>query len=159
MTEKDTPEVEEKELAVKAVEGVDNVKVTDADDSHAEEASVITAPKKRRPKKSNTEANEAGVIGSNSAPGRVTPEEEKPEPPVNLIEPTEEEIAKVEEKEAAHAEPELVALWSPRNIRWGLFGTLVKGYNIVKKEDAERWLTRPGMRYATPQEVAAAYGK
>lgn len=51
------------------------------------------------------------------------------------------------------------AVWSDKNIRWSGVGTLTKGYNIVTKEAAEKWLVREGIRKATPEEVATHYGK
>ena len=54
---------------------------------------------------------------------------------------------------------EKVALWSSKNIRWTGTGTLVKGYNIVTKEAAAKWLNKQGIRKATPEEIATYYGK
>ena len=64
-----------------------------------------------------------------------------------------------EEKPAKAKEPERVAIWSRKNIRWTGVGTLTQGYNIVTKEAAEKWLSREGIRKATPEEVATYYGK
>lgn len=52
-----------------------------------------------------------------------------------------------------------VAIWSDKNMRWSDVGTVSKGYNIVNKEAAAKWLTRNGIREATPEEVATYYGK
>lgn len=52
-----------------------------------------------------------------------------------------------------------IAIWSSKNIRWTGVGTLTKGYNIVTEEAAEKWLSREGIRKATPEEVATYYGK
>ena len=52
-----------------------------------------------------------------------------------------------------------VAIYSPKNIFWNGVGTLSVGYNIVSREASEMWLTRKGIREATPQEVAKHYGK
>ena len=54
---------------------------------------------------------------------------------------------------------EKVALWSSKNIRWTGTGTLAKGYNIVTKEAADKWLKKQGIRKATPEEIATYYGK
>jgi len=54
--------------------------------------------------------------------------------------------------------PEKVAIHSPKNINWSEVGELVKGYNIVTREAAEKWLARGSVRLATPQEVAKEYG-
>lgn len=56
-------------------------------------------------------------------------------------------------------EVEKVAIFSEKNMRWGLLGTINTGYNIVTKEEAEKWLTLKTVREATPQEVATFYGK
>jgi hypothetical protein len=50
-------------------------------------------------------------------------------------------------------------LFSERNIFWSGVGTLEKGYNIVTKEESEKWVTHKSVRIATPQEVASHYGK
>ena len=55
--------------------------------------------------------------------------------------------------------PKQIALYSAKNLRWNGLGTLVKGYNIVNEEDAERWTTLKAVREATPEEVATYYGK
>jgi hypothetical protein len=54
---------------------------------------------------------------------------------------------------------ENIALFSERNIFWNGVGTLEKGYNIVNKEESEKWATHRSVRIATPQEVASYYGK
>lgn len=51
-----------------------------------------------------------------------------------------------------------VALFSNKNIHWVGLGHISKGYNIVTKEEAEKWLTRSGIREARPDEVATYYG-
>lgn len=51
-----------------------------------------------------------------------------------------------------------IAILSDKNMRWQGVGAITKGYNIVTKEEAEKWLTRKGIREATPQEVATHYG-
>lgn len=127
------------ENVVENTEGVENASIS-SPDAHAENESVITAPKRKRAPKSSTKANDDGVIGSALAEAQVKSEVE--EEPV---------------KEAPGGDK--VALYSERNIRWGTFGSLTKGYNIVTKEAAARWLTRPVVREATPEEVAAHYGK
>jgi hypothetical protein len=53
---------------------------------------------------------------------------------------------------------ETVALFSTKNVNWENVGKLEKGYNIVKKAEAERWLTRGHVRLATPEELAREYG-
>ena len=53
---------------------------------------------------------------------------------------------------------EKVAVYSEKNMNWSAIGRVSKGYNIVTKEAAEMWLTRKGIRKATPEEVATHYG-
>jgi hypothetical protein len=53
---------------------------------------------------------------------------------------------------------ETVALFSTRNVNWEGVGKLEKGYNIVKKAEADKWLTRGHVRLATPEELAREYG-
>jgi hypothetical protein len=53
---------------------------------------------------------------------------------------------------------ETVALFSTRHVNWEGVGKLEKGYNIVKKAEADKWLTRGHVRLATPEELAREYG-
>ena len=61
--------------------------------------------------------------------------------------------AKPEEKK------ETVALYSTKNVTWSEVGKVYRGYNIVDKDAAEKWLTRSHIRTATPEEVAKEFGK
>jgi hypothetical protein len=54
---------------------------------------------------------------------------------------------------------EKVAIYSVRNLSWNGVGELTRGYNIVTKEDADKWITNKSVRTATPEEVKRAYGK
>lgn len=54
---------------------------------------------------------------------------------------------------------EKVALFSTRNVTWPEVGKVYRGYNIVSKSAAEKWLTRDHVRTATAEEVAKAFGK
>ena len=54
---------------------------------------------------------------------------------------------------------EKVAVYSVRNLYWNGVGELTKGYNIVTKEDADKWITNKSVRTASPEEVKRAYGK
>jgi hypothetical protein len=38
-------------------------------------------------------------------------------------------------------------------------GKVYRGYNIVTKEQADKWLTRDHIRLATPEEVAQEFGR
>ena len=61
--------------------------------------------------------------------------------------------AKSEEKK------ETVALYSTKNVTWSEVGKVYRGYNIVEKAAAEKWLTRSHIRIAEPEEVAREFGK
>lgn len=52
-----------------------------------------------------------------------------------------------------------IALFSGKNLHWEEVGVLSKGFNVVEKEAADKWLTRRDVRTATPQELAKHYGK
>ena len=54
---------------------------------------------------------------------------------------------------------EKVAIYSQRNLTWTGVGALNKGYNIVTKDDCDKWLTHKAVRTASPEEVKRAYGK
>jgi hypothetical protein len=59
------------------------------------------------------------------------------------------------------AEPDLsgkVAIHSTKNVRWAEVGSVSRGYNIVTKAQADKWLTRSHVRIATPEEVKKAFG-
>jgi hypothetical protein len=53
---------------------------------------------------------------------------------------------------------EKVALHSTKSVRWEEVGSISKGYNIVTKAQAEKWLTRGHIRIASPEEVQKAFG-
>lgn len=50
--------------------------------------------------------------------------------------------------------PEMVAIYSTRNVSWVGVGKVLTGLNIVTKEAADQWLTRDHVRAADPKEVA-----
>ena len=54
---------------------------------------------------------------------------------------------------------EKVAVHSTRNVTWPNVGKVYRGYNIVTKEQADKWLTRDHVRLATPEEVAKEFGQ
>lgn len=65
---------------------------------------------------------------------------------------------KVEPVVKVDKEEELVAVFSQKNLHWvENGGALKKGYNIVKKARADKWITLDGVRLATPEEVASAF--
>lgn len=50
------------------------------------------------------------------------------------------------------------AIYSEKNMHWNSVGTIKKGYNVVTKEAADKWLTRKDIRQATTEELASYYG-
>jgi hypothetical protein len=54
-------------------------------------------------------------------------------------------------------EQEKVAVYSSRNVSWDGVGTIKRGYNIMTKTKAEKWLTRMHTYLATPEEVAKEF--
>jgi lysyl-tRNA synthetase class II len=70
------------------------------------------------------------------------------------------EIKQVKEQKVELEIPtDKMALYSERNLHWNGVGALIKGYNIVTKEDSVKWLTHKAVREASPKEVARHYGK
>jgi len=136
-------DVEENETAVEAVAKenpvIQNVKVGEVinDDNQK----VITGPaKKKTSRSSNIQKDTENVLGSKAADRALA----------KII---------VEEKEEPKKVSEKIALWSNKNIRWSDVGDLKKGYNIVTEGASEKWLSRDGIRKATPEEVATYFGK
>ena len=136
-------DVEENETAVEVVAKenpvIQNVKVAEVvnDDSQK----VITGPaKKKTSRSSNIQKDSESVLGSKAADRALA----------KII---------VEEKEEPKKVSEKIALWSNKNIRWSDVGELKKGYNIVTEGASEKWLSRDGIRKATPEEVATYFGK
>ena len=116
---------------------VENVEVQEAKEE--KNGNVISNPEKpvRKPV-SNIKNNEDGVFNSKAA---------------------DKSLKKLVETKDNKKESNKVALWSSKNVRWDGVGTLIKGYNIVGEEASKKWLTRNGIRTATPEEVAAYYDK
>lgn len=79
---------------------------------------------------------ENGVIGSGSV--KKTKKEVKPQKPATTA--------------------ETVALFSDSNVVWQGLGKLVKGYNIVPKDAAEKWITLATVRAASPEEIKSKLG-
>lgn len=120
---------------------IKNVEVSSNEDNSINQdgQTVIQTPKKpRAPRKSNSLTKESGAVSSGAADASL-------ENKINT--------------EVEKTNLDTVALWSEKSIRWGDLGSLTRGYNIVKKEAAEKWLTRNGIRKATPEELATHYGK
>ena len=77
-----------------------------------------------------------GVIGTGTVKRKVSV-------PKVQVEPTQEKLA----------------IHSTKNVSWPGVGKVQKGYNIVTKEQAEKWLSRSHVRAATPEEVAQEFGQ
>jgi hypothetical protein len=95
----------------------------------------------KRVPKSNNRSNSDGVVSSVAADIALQN---------FVITETVERVAVPEDK---------VALWSEKNARWDQVGSISKGYNIVTKEVADKWITLTGIRIATPEEIVTYYGK
>lgn len=73
-------------------------------------------------------------------------------------------MSKTEKPKVSTNKPKLgdgdkVAIFSTKNVSWAeANGKVYRGYNIVKKEAADLWLTKDFIRLATPEEVAREYG-
>jgi len=61
--------------------------------------------------------------------------------------------------ETAKPVVERIAVFSTKNISVPGLGKVYRGYNIVKKEAADQWATKPYIRIATPEEVAKEFGR
>ncbi len=66
--------------------------------------------------------------------------------------------ASVKPKKEPATAKKTVALFASRNVSWNGIGKLVKGYNIVDAEDADKWLTLNSVRLVTPEEVKTNLG-
>lgn len=130
-----------KKAAATAPVKVESVSIQEAETLSEEGQKVITVPtKKKTSRSSNTHSKDTGTISSHAADSSLAKKQDT-------------------EKKPAKKVNEETALWSNKNIRWTGVGYLSRGYNIVKKEAAEKWLTREGVREATAEEVATYYGK
>jgi hypothetical protein len=54
-------------------------------------------------------------------------------------------------------EVEKVALFSTRNLSWSEVGNLSKGYTLVSRAAADKWLINKNVRIASPEEVKKEY--
>jgi ribonuclease E len=97
------------------------------------EAPVVEAPEAEEPVQA-LGFTKTGAIGSMAADG-----------PKKAVKPE----ADLSEKVAIH---------STKSVRWEEVGSISKGYNIVTKAQADKWLTRNHVRIATPEEVKKAFG-
>jgi len=128
----EAPVVEEPVVETPVVEYVEETPVVE------EVQAVVEAPAYQAPEEVQALGSVAeGVIGATTATV-ASPRKKK------------EKAAEVKEK---------VALYSTKNVTWSEVGKVYRGYNIVEKEAAEKWLTRSHIRIATPEEVAKEFGK
>ena len=89
-------------------------------------------------------------------------EDVKVEEPI-VVEPAEEpKIQTIEKPVKAEKKnsKDTVAVYSSKNISWQEVGELKVGYNILSKNDADKWLgiNRKYILLATPEEVAKEFG-
>lgn len=61
------------------------------------------------------------------------------------------------EAKKAKPEEEKVAIHSTKNVSWVGVGKINKGFNIVHKDHAEKWLERDHTRLVSPEELAQGY--
>lgn len=106
--------------------------------SEAKPSDAITTPSYER-----TEAKGIGLVG-NGAIGSVTVPVQK---------------KKKKNKDADKPKEETVAIYSTKNVTWNGVGKVYRGYNIVSKSDAKKWLTRNHIREARPEDVAREFGR
>jgi hypothetical protein len=111
------------------------------------------------PKPVETKVETPKPVEAKPTPTAITLPEEPGEGP-GLIGSTTVKAAKKADQitKATTAKDDLVALFSSKNYYWDENGgALKKGYNIVEKATADKWLTLEGVRTATPEEVATAF--
>ncbi len=134
--------IKEEIFAEKVEEPVEEPTIEEVKPVEAEEPkNVISSGSQRTGKKSEEVAGitavENGVIGT----GTVKPK------PKNVV------------KQQDKPEVEKVAIYSSKNVTWTGVGKVYRGYNIVTKESADKWLTRDHTRVATPEELAKEFGR
>lgn len=134
----EAPIAEETVVEAPVVEHVEETPVVEEVQSPAHEEESIEAPVYEAPEEVQALGSvAAGVIGATTAP--KTSEKKK--------------------SSKTAAKKETVALYSTKNVTWSEVGKVYRGYNIVDKDAAEKWLTRSHIRVATPEEVAKEFGK
>jgi hypothetical protein len=129
----EAPVAEEHAVEAPAVEHVEETPVVEEAAQAVVEAPAYQAPEEVQALGSVAE----GVIGATTASKS----------------PAKKKAAKSAEK------VETVAIHSTKNVTWSEVGKVYRGYNIVEKDAAEKWLTRSHIRTATPEEVAKEFGK
>jgi len=129
------PEDKVEEIKEAVAEVLKTAKVEEAEDK----SDVISAPE---PSEIPTLPG-IGIVGDGAMGSTTVPATPKP---------------KAAAKKAVVKE-DTVAIHSTRNVTWSGVGKVYSGYNIVTKDQADKWLTRSHVRLATPQEVAQGFGK
>ena len=104
-----------------------------------EDKNVISSASQKKAKPSDLAAGLTGVAGGVIGTGTV-----KRKPAV-----------KQPKKDA----DDKVALNSTRNVSWVGVGKVLKGINIVTKDQAEKWLTRDHITVVKPEDVAREFGR
>lgn len=120
-------------------EGID-IKATLQEAPEADGEGVINSPsagRKGGKKKAALTQDSRGVFSSGAV-------EEKPK--------------KAAPKKATKKKEDTVAVYSGRNVVWQDVGKLSKGYNIISAKLLSKWLTKPYVREASPEEVAREFG-
>lgn len=62
-------------------------------------------------------------------------------------------------KQAAKPVTDKVAIHSTKNVSWVGVGKVLKGINIVGKDQADKWLTRDHITLVNPEDVAKEFGR
>jgi len=125
------------ETKVKDVAKEFGVKATISEAS-TEKAENVISSSEPVAKKVSAIGNVNNAIGSTSAERKTAPKKAAKKP-----------TDKVEK----------VAVFSEKNVTWSGVGKVYRGYNILEKSEAEKWLTRDHVRLATPAEIAEEFGK
>lgn len=117
----------------------------------------MSEAKKKNPVPKNFQKNSDIITGPK---GSKKTEKEVIAPVVNGAIGTAKEpiVPKVKEPVTKIKEIEKVAIHSTKNVHWPGVGKVLKGYNIVKRDAAEMWLTRNYIREAAPEEIAREFG-
>jgi hypothetical protein len=113
-----------------------NMKASISSSGQTVVATQSTSPKEKRSPKSATKSDDNGIVTTATADQFKNKSFDKNE----------------------NINDSKVAIHSEKNMAWMSVGRIVKGYNIVTKEASEKWITRKGIRKATPEEVANHYG-
>ena len=107
------------------------------------------------------ETDENGVIGSSGTnrPGGAKKPALAPNENGVMSSVKVDKINAADKKSTVKEKKETVAIFSTKNVTWQEVGKVYRGYNIVEKAAAEKWLTRDHIRLATPEEIKEEFGK